>query len=60
MLISYLGIDLLSEGDRAYRLLGCGSMYHDDLPAVGDTLLLRHPCGRSCQSRTHPNILLSL
>lgn len=38
MLISYLGIDLLSEGDRAYRLLGCELMYHDDLPAVGDTL----------------------
>ncbi|MGC6509213.1 MAG: beta-ketoacyl synthase N-terminal-like domain-containing protein [Myxococcota bacterium] len=38
MLISYLGIDLLSDGDRAYRLLGCELMYHDDLPEVGDTL----------------------
>ena len=38
MLISYLGIDLLTKGERAYRLLGCELMYHDDLPAVGDTL----------------------
>ena len=38
MLISYLGIDLFTKGERAYRLLGCELMYHDDLPAVGDTL----------------------
>lgn len=38
MLISYLGIDLLCQGERAYRLLGCELMYHDDLPQVGDTL----------------------
>ena len=38
MLISYLGIDLLTKGERSYRLLGCELMYHDDLPAVGDTL----------------------
>ena len=29
---------LLSDGDRAYRLLGCELMYHDDLPEVGETL----------------------
>lgn len=38
MLISYLGIDLLCQGQRSYRLLGCELMYHDDLPQVGDTL----------------------
>ena len=38
MLISYLGIDLLCKGERAYRLLGCELMYHDDLPQVGETL----------------------
>lgn len=38
MLISYLGIDLLCKGERAYRLLGCELTYHDDLPEVGDTL----------------------
>ena len=38
MLISYLGIDLLCKGERSYRLLGCELTYHDDLPAVGDTL----------------------
>ena len=38
MLISYLGIDVITDGDRAYRLLGCELMYHDDLPQVGDTL----------------------
>ena len=38
MLISYLGIDLLTKGERSYRLLGCELMYHEDLPAVGETL----------------------
>jgi 3-hydroxymyristoyl/3-hydroxydecanoyl-(acyl carrier protein) dehydratase len=38
MLISYLGIDLIAKGERAYRLLGCELMYHDDLPAIGETL----------------------
>ena len=38
MLISYMGIDLLNRGERAYRLLGCTLTYHGDLPTVGDTL----------------------
>ena len=38
MLISYLGIDLLTKGERSYRLLGCELMYHEDLPAIGETL----------------------
>lgn len=38
MLISYLGIDLLHEGDRIYRLLGCELTYHDNLPVPGETL----------------------
>ncbi len=38
MLISYLGIDALCQGDRAYRLLGCTLTYHGDLPKHGETL----------------------
>jgi len=38
MLISYMGIDLLNQGERAYRLLGCTLTYHGGLPTVGDTL----------------------
>lgn len=38
MLISYMGIDLITEPDRAYRLLGCTLTYHGDLPSPGDTL----------------------
>ncbi len=38
MLISYMGIDLISGDDRAYRLLGCTLTYHGDLPTAGDTL----------------------
>jgi PfaB family protein len=38
MLISYMGIDLLNQGERSYRLLGCTMTYHGDLPTVGDTL----------------------
>ena len=38
MLISYLGIDLHNRGERVYRLLGCELTYHNELPAVGDTL----------------------
>lgn len=38
MLISYMGIDLLNRGERAYRLLGCTLTYHGDLPSVGETL----------------------
>ena len=38
MLISYMGIDLITSDDRAYRLLGCTLTYHGDLPSAGDTL----------------------
>ncbi|MEE9417167.1 MAG: beta-ketoacyl synthase N-terminal-like domain-containing protein, partial [Acidimicrobiales bacterium] len=38
MLISYMGIDLLNRGERAYRLLGCNLTYHGDLPSPGETL----------------------
>jgi 3-hydroxymyristoyl/3-hydroxydecanoyl-(acyl carrier protein) dehydratase len=37
-LISYLGIDLLNQGRRVYRLLGCELTYHGELPEPGDTL----------------------
>ena len=37
-LISYLGIDRLNAGKRAYRLLGCELTYHGSAPGVGDTL----------------------
>ena len=37
-LISYLGIDKLNQGRRAYRLLGCELTYHGSLPQPGDTL----------------------
>ncbi|WP_420452267.1 beta-ketoacyl synthase N-terminal-like domain-containing protein [Ilumatobacter sp.] len=38
MLISWMGIDLLNRGRRAYRLLGCTLTYHGDLPRPGETL----------------------
>ncbi|MEJ7800178.1 MAG: beta-ketoacyl synthase, partial [Ilumatobacter sp.] len=38
MLISWMGIDLLNQGTRSYRLLGCSLTYHGDLPSVGETL----------------------
>ncbi|MFT4976256.1 MAG: 3-oxoacyl-(acyl-carrier-protein) synthase/3-hydroxymyristoyl, partial [Myxococcota bacterium] len=38
MLISYLGIDALNQGERAYRLLGCELTYHRSLPRPGETL----------------------
>lgn len=37
-LISYLGIDRIVKGLRAYRLLGCQVTFHADLPKVGDTV----------------------
>ena len=37
-LISYLGIDMLNEGERAYRLLGCEMKWQGDLPKAGETL----------------------
>lgn len=38
LLISWLGIDLLNRGERAYRLLGCELTFHGSLPAPGETL----------------------
>ena len=38
MLISWLGIDFLNQGERAYRLLGCDLTYHRRLPCPGETL----------------------
>ncbi|MEQ9323752.1 MAG: 3-hydroxyacyl-[acyl-carrier-protein] dehydratase FabA, partial [Polyangiaceae bacterium] len=37
-LISYMGIDFLNRGERAYRLLGCDVTYRRSLPAIGETL----------------------
>ncbi len=38
LLVSYLGVDLLNKGERAYRLLGCKLTYGEALPKVGETL----------------------
>ncbi|MFT5355418.1 MAG: 3-oxoacyl-(acyl-carrier-protein) synthase/3-hydroxymyristoyl [Polyangiales bacterium] len=38
-LISYLGVDFLNCGERAYRLLGCELTYHGALPKIGETLV---------------------
>lgn len=38
LLVSYLGIDLITKGERAYRLLGCDLTYHGPLPQPGETL----------------------
>ncbi|MBI5547696.1 MAG: polyketide synthase dehydratase domain-containing protein, partial [Deltaproteobacteria bacterium] len=38
MLISYLGVDFLNQGERVYRLLGCDLTYRSSLPAAGETL----------------------
>ncbi len=38
LLISWLGIDLLNRGERAYRLLGCELTYHASPPRAGETL----------------------
>ena len=37
-LISYLGVDLLNLGSRAYRLLGCELTYHRSPPKIGETI----------------------
>lgn len=37
-LISYLGVDFETKGERAYRLLGCEAKFLRDLPEVGETL----------------------
>ena len=36
--ISWVGIDFLNRGERAYRLLGCELTNHGTLPRAGDTL----------------------
>ncbi|MWC29610.1 beta-ketoacyl synthase N-terminal-like domain-containing protein [Paenibacillus sp. MMS18-CY102] len=38
LLISWLGIDRLNRGERAYRLLGCELTFHGSLPEPGETL----------------------
>jgi PfaB family protein len=38
LLISWLGVDLLTKGERIYRLLGCELTYHGSPPAPGETL----------------------
>ncbi|MFJ8924093.1 beta-ketoacyl synthase N-terminal-like domain-containing protein [Streptomyces sp. NPDC102415] len=38
LLISWLGVDLLNRGTRAYRLLGCELTYHGSPPRAGETL----------------------
>ncbi|MGB0589602.1 MAG: beta-ketoacyl synthase N-terminal-like domain-containing protein [Myxococcota bacterium] len=38
MLVSYLGADFESQGDRVYRLLGCDLTYHGRLPVPGETV----------------------
>ncbi|PRW63503.1 beta-ketoacyl synthase N-terminal-like domain-containing protein [Actinopolyspora mortivallis] len=38
LLISWLGIDLRTRGERVYRLLGCELTFHRRLPVPGETL----------------------
>ena len=38
LLISWLGVDLHSRGDRVYRLLGCELTYHGSPARAGETL----------------------
>ncbi|WP_381791303.1 beta-ketoacyl synthase N-terminal-like domain-containing protein [Streptomyces niveus] len=38
LLLSWLGVDLLNQGERAYRLLGCEVTYHGGPPGAGDIL----------------------
>jgi 3-oxoacyl-(acyl-carrier-protein) synthase/3-hydroxymyristoyl/3-hydroxydecanoyl-(acyl carrier protein) dehydratase/1-acyl-sn-glycerol-3-phosphate acyltransferase len=38
LLISWLGVDLLNQGERVYRLLGCELTFHGSLCLPGDTL----------------------
>ncbi|MEM9686981.1 MAG: beta keto-acyl synthase, partial [Bacteroidota bacterium] len=38
LLISYLGIDFINKGERAYRLLGCELTFYGELPKPGETL----------------------
>jgi acyl transferase domain-containing protein/3-hydroxymyristoyl/3-hydroxydecanoyl-(acyl carrier protein) dehydratase len=38
LLISWLGIDLLTKGDRVYRLLDCDLTFHGPMPVPGETI----------------------
>ncbi|GAA2105342.1 beta-ketoacyl synthase N-terminal-like domain-containing protein [Actinomadura alba] len=38
LLISWLGVDLLNQGERRYRLLGCDLRFHGSPPGPGDTV----------------------
>ena len=38
LLISWMGVDFLNQGERVYRLLGCELRFHGSLPKPGDTL----------------------
>ncbi|HEY3868123.1 MAG TPA: beta-ketoacyl synthase N-terminal-like domain-containing protein [Actinocrinis sp.] len=38
LLISWLGVDLRTRGERVYRLLGCEITYHGSPPCPGQTL----------------------
>ena len=38
LLASWLGVDMLNKGERAYRLLGCQLVFHGSLPEAGETL----------------------
>ena len=38
LLISWLGVDLLGQGDRVYRLLGCEVTFHASPALAGETL----------------------
>ncbi|MFD5513314.1 hypothetical protein ACFWIB_36990 [Streptomyces sp. NPDC127051] len=38
LLISWLGVDLLTRGERVYRLLGCELTFHGSPPGPGETL----------------------
>ena len=38
LLVSWLGIDFLNQGERVYRLLGCTLSYHGTAPRPGETL----------------------
>lgn len=37
-LCAYLGIDLITKGERVYRLLDAQVIFHRDLPAAGETV----------------------
>ncbi|MFF2941608.1 beta-ketoacyl synthase N-terminal-like domain-containing protein [Streptomyces niveus] len=38
LLLSWLGVDLINRGERAYRLLGCEVTFHGRPPEAGDVL----------------------